>query len=96
MKTSESIINNLLIELDSLTYRSRNIKQCFESTINRKLKKRLIYEKNNIKERLNDINNLAHFLSKRSLEQISFSNLLVEKSKRALDEVKKENYLFFL
>ncbi len=84
------------MEVDSLTYRLRNIKQCFKNTSNLKLRERLIYEKNIIFERVKEINNIATFLSKRSTEKIKFSSLLKEKSKRTLLEAKTEINLFFI
>ena len=59
MKVSESIINNLLIEVDSLTCRLRSIKLSFQTTSNDRLKERLIYENKSIFERVNDINKTA-------------------------------------
>ena len=96
MKVSESIINNLLIEVDSLTCRLRSIKLSFQTTSNDRLKERLIYENNSIFERVNDINKTALYLNKSGNEKISFSSLLLEKSKRTLKEISKESNLFFI
>ena len=95
MKESESIINDLLVEVDSLTYRLRNIKQCFKSTSNIGLKKRLISENKCIFQRIKEINNIAIFLNKSSIEKITFNSLLLEKSKRTLFEATTESNLFF-
>ena len=95
MKVSESIINNLLIELDSLTCRLRSIKLSFQTTSNDRLKERLIYENKSIFERVNDINKTALYLNKSGNEKISFSSLLLEKSRRTLQEISKESNLFF-
>jgi len=54
MKVSESIINNLLIEVDSLTCRLRSIKLSFQTTSNERLKERLIYENKSIFERVTE------------------------------------------
>ena len=96
MKVSESIINNLLIEVDSLTYRLRSIKLSFQTTSNDRLKERLIYEKKSIFERVNDINKTALYLNRSGNEKISFSSLLLEKSRRTLKEISKERNLFFI
>jgi len=96
MKVSESIINNLLIEVDSLTCRLRSIKLSFQTTSNDRLKERLIYENKSIFERVNDINKTALYLNKSGNEKISFSSLLLEKSRRTLKEISKESNLFFI
>ena len=96
MKVSESIINNLLMEVDSLTYRIRSIKLSFEITSNNRLKERFIYENKSIFERVNDINKTALYLNKNGNEKISFSSLLLEKSRRTLKEISKESNLFFI
>ena len=41
MKDSQSITNNLLMEVDLLTNRLKNIRQSFKTTHNKALKKRL-------------------------------------------------------
>ena len=96
MKVSESIINNLLIEVDSLTCRLRSIKLSFQTTSNDRLKERLIYENKSIFERVNDINKTALYLNRNGNEKISFSSLLLEKSRRTLKEISKESNLFFI
>ena len=96
MKVSESIINNLLIEVDSLTCRLRSIKLSFKTTSNDRLKERLIYENKSIFERVNDINKTALYLNRSGNEKISFSSLLLEKSRRTLKEISKESNLFFI
>ena len=96
MKVSESIINNLLIEVDSLTCRLRSIKLSFQTTSNDRLKERLIYENKSIFERVNDINKTALYFNRSGNEKISFSSLLLEKSRRTLKEISKESNLFFI
>ena len=96
MKVSESIINNLLMEVDSLTCRLRSIKLSFQTTSNDRLKERLIYENKSIFERVNDINKTALYLNRSGNEKISFSSLLLEKSRRTLKEISKESNLFFI
>ena len=96
MNVSESIINNLLIEVDSLTCRLRSIKLSFQTTSNDRLKERFIYENKSIFERVNDINKTALYLNRSGNEKISISSLLLEKSRRALKEISKESNLFFI
>ena len=95
MKESLSITNNLLIEVDVLSNRLRNIKQSFKTTNNKGLKERLISENKNIFKRINQIYKIAKLLNKTNNEKTNFSNLLVEKTKRTLNENKFESYLFF-
>ena len=94
MKVSESIVNNLLIEIDYLTYRVRRITQCYKMTSNKSLRERLIDENKNIIGRIIEINKASKFLSALSNDKISFSALLEEKSKRTLEEIRTESNLF--
>ena len=96
MKISESITSNLLIEVDSLSYRVRNIKQCLRTATNPRLKERLVEENNIILARVNEINDIAKLLKKHSYEKINFKSLLFEKCKRTLFENKTEKNLFSL
>ena len=96
MKESQSIINNLLREVDLLSIRLRNIKQTFRDTRNKALKERLFSENKNIYKRVNEIHKIAELLNKTNNEKINFSNLLIEKTKRTLNENKFESNLFFL
>ena len=95
MKESQSITNNLLMEVDVLSNRLRNIKQSFKTTNNKALKERLFSENKNIFKRVNDIYKIAELLNKND-EKINFSNLLFEMTKRTLNENKFESNLFFL
>ena len=94
MKESHSITNNLLVEVDVLTNRLRNIKQTFNKTHNKRLKERLFSENKNIFKRINDIYLIAGQLNK-SNKEFNFSNLLIEKTKRTLTENSFESNLFF-
>ena len=96
MKESQSITNNLLMEVDVLSNRLRNIKQSFKTTQNKALKERLFSENKNIFKRVNEIYKIAELLNKKNNEKINFSNLLVEMTKRILNENKFESNLFFL
>ena len=96
MKESQSITNNLLIEVDFLSNRLKNIKQSFKTTHNKGLKERLFSENKNIFKRINEIYKIAELLNKKNNEKINFSNLLFEITKRTLNENKFESNLFFL
>ena len=96
MKESQSLTNNLLMEVDVLSNRLRNIKQSYKTTDNKALKERLFSENKNIFKRVNEIYKIAILLDKKNNEKINFSKLLVEISKRILNENKFESNLFFL
>ena len=96
MKESQSLTNNLLMEVEVLSNRLRNIKQSYKSTENKALKYRLFSENKNLFKRVNEIYKIAELLNKNNTENINFSNLLVEITKRTLNENKFESNLFFL
>ena len=96
MKESQSVTNSLLIEVDILSNRLKNIKQSFKTTNNKALKERLFSENKNIFKRVNEIYKIAELLNKKNNGKINFSNLLVEISKMILNENKFESNLFFL
>ena len=96
MKETQSITNDLLLEVDLLANRLRNIKQSFKTTNNVRLKERLFSENKNIFKRVNEIYKIAEVLSKTNNEKIKVSNLLIEKTKRTLIENKYKSNLFFL
>ena len=95
MKESQSVTNSLLIEVDILSNRLKNIKQSFKSTENIALKGRLFSENRNIFKRVNEIHKIAENINKNK-EKINFSNLLFEITKMILNENKFESNLFFL
>ena len=95
MNESQSLTNNLLMEVDVLSNRLRNIRQSYKTTENKSLKGRLLTENNNIFKRVNEIHKIAKILNKNN-EKINFSNLLFEITKRTLNENKFESNLFFL
>ena len=95
MKESESLTNNLLMEVEVLSNRLRNIKQSYKTTENKALKGRLFAENKNIFRRVNEIHKIAEHLNKNN-EEVNFSNLLLEITKRTLNENKFESNLFFL
>ena len=96
MYKSESIINNLLMEVDSLSNRIANIKEAYSNTSHQGLRTRLFYENKNISQRLNEIFLIAKELKNWNKDHTSFSSLLLEKCKRAIDRNKVEKNLFFL
>ena len=95
MKESQSLTNNLLMEVEILSNRLRNIKQSYKTTENKALKGRLFTENKNISTRINEIHKIAELLNKNN-DKINFSNLLFEITKRTLNENKFESNLFFL
>ena len=96
MKESQSITNNLLIEVDVLSNRLKNIKQSFKTTHNKALKERLFSENKTIFKRVKEISQIADLLNKKNNGKLNFSNLLVEITQRTLNENKFESNLFFL
>ena len=95
MMESQSLTNNLLMEVDILSNRLRNIKQTYRNTKNQALKERLFSENKSIFKRVNEIYKIAELLNKNN-GKINFSNLLFEITKRKLNENKFESNLFFL
>ena len=96
MKESQSVTNSLLIEVDFLSNRLKNIKKSFKTTNNKALKERLFSENKNIFKRINEIYKIAENLEKSNNKEFNFSALLFEKTKRSLNENKFESNLFFL
>ena len=94
MKESQSLTNTLLMEVEVLSNRLRNIKQSYKSTENKALKGRLFSENKNLFKRVNEIHKIAELLNKNN-EKFNFSKLLLETTKRTLNKNKFENNLFF-
>ena len=84
------------MEIDSLNDRIVNIKQAYFNTNHYGLRKRLFNENKNIYQRLNEIYSIAKVLRNRTIEKISFSSLLLEKSERTINQTRMEKNLFFL
>ena len=84
------------MEVDTLSNRLRNIRESFKSTHNKALKERLFSENKTIFKRVNEIYKIAELLNNKNRDKINFSNLLVETTKRTLNENKFERNLFFL
>ena len=83
------------MEVDVLSNRLRNIKQSIKTTHNKALRERLFSENKSIFNRVNEISKIADLLNNKNNEKINFSKLLVEITKRTLNENKFENNLFF-
>ena len=96
MYKSESITSNLLMEVDSLTNRIANIKKAYSNTAHNGLRERLFHENKKISERLNEIYSISKVLKNKTIEKISFTNLLLEKSKRSIAQTRMGKYLFLL
>jgi len=96
MKESQSLTNNLLMEVEVLSNRLRNIKQSYKTTENKALKERLFSENKTIFKRVKEISQIADLLNKKNNGKLNFSNLLVEITQRTLNENKFESNLFFL
>ena len=64
--------------------------------VNKALKERLFSESKNIFERVNEIHKIAGILNNKAKEKLNFSSLLIEITKRILNENKFESNLFFL
>ena len=84
------------MEVESLSNRIANIKQAYFSTAHDGLRKRLFYENKKILQRLNEIYSIAKVLRNRTIEKISFSSLLLEKSERTINQTRMGKSLFFL
>ncbi len=84
------------MEVEVLSNRLRNIKLSYKSTQNKALKCRLFSENKNLFKRVNEIYKIAELLNKNNLDNTNYSNLLVEITKRTLNENKFESNLFFL
>ena len=94
MYISESIIDDLLMEVDLLSNRITNIRLAYCNTTHEGLRERLFYENKSISQRMNEILLIAKVLKNRTNENISFSNLLIEKCKRTISKIMEKNLLF--
>ena len=96
MYKSETIVSNLLMEVDLLSYRIKNIKQAYCNTSHPGLRARLFSENKNISKRLNEIFLISKVLNNRNNEKVSFSSLLLEICERTIAQKNIEKNLFFL
>ena len=95
MYRSESIVNNLLWEVDSLSYRLTTIKKAYLNTSHLGLRERLFYEDKSISLRLNEIFSISKIIKNSTNENMCFSCLLVEKCKRTIAQKRLDQNLFF-
>ena len=84
------------MEVELLSNRIANIKQAYFNTAHDGLRIRLFYENKKILQRLNEIYSIAKVLRNRTIEKISFSSLLLEKSERTINQTRMGKSLFFL
>ena len=84
------------MEIDSLSNRIKNIKQAYFNTAHVGLRKRLFHENKNIYQRLNEIYLIAKVLRNRTIEKITLSSLLLEKSERTINQTRMQKNLFIL
>ena len=96
MYKSESVINDLLIEVDLLSNRLTNIKHAYRNTLHYGLRKRLLCENKINYLRLKEIYSIAKELKNMNKDKLSFSYLLVEKCERSIAQSRIEKNLFFL
>ena len=96
MYKSESVINDLLIEVDLLSNRLSNIKHAYRNTLHFGLRKRLLCENKINYLRIKEIYSIAKELKNMNKDKLSFSSLLVEKCERSIAQSRIEKNLFFL
>ena len=72
MNESQSLTNILLMEVDVLSNRLRNIKHSFNATQNKALKERLFLENKNIFKRVKEISKIAKLLNNQAKEKINY------------------------
>ena len=84
------------MEVDSLSFRLKNIKHAYRNTLHCGLRERLLCENKINFLRLKEIYSIAKELKNRNKENISFSSLLIEKCERSITQSKLGENLFFL
>ena len=93
---SESIVGNLLLELDSISSRMKNISLIFKQTINKDLKDRLILEHKELETRSKEISSIAKNLTVQSPEKLTLLNLLNELCNRIKRDLFYSQSLFII
>ena len=86
---SESIVENLFIELESIEYRMRTIRKSHKQISSFDLKKRLNNEHELLENRIHEIMIISKNISDTRKEPLSLSKLLIEKIKRVKIDNKK-------
>jgi len=88
-KISESIVENLLIEIEMINGRIKRLVMNYNQAVNIDLKKRLIEEYKDLSNRLKEINNTSNTIVKFTSNKISLSSLLLVQSNKSLKQVMK-------
>ncbi len=83
-EVSESIVENLLIEIEMINSRISKLLLNYNQTCNLELKKRLFREHLDLSNRLGEINSISNTICSLSTNEISLSNLLLVQSNRSL------------
>ena len=83
-EVSESIVENLLIEIEMINSRISKLLLNYNQTSNLELKKRLYREHRDLSNRLSEINSISNAICTLSKKEISLSNLLLVQSNRSL------------
>ena len=86
---SESIVENLLIEIEMINGRIKRLVMNYNQTLNIDLRKRLIEEYKDLSYRLKEINKTSNTLTKFTSNKISLSSLLLVQSNKSLKQVMK-------
>tara|TARA_B100000941_G_scaffold34751_1_gene20756 strand:- start:320 stop:601 length:282 start_codon:yes stop_codon:yes gene_type:complete len=86
---SESIVENLLIEIEMINGRIKKLVMNYNQTVNIDFKKRLIEEYKDLSYRLKEINKTSNTLTKFTSNKISLSSLLLVQSNKSLKQVMK-------
>ena len=83
-EVSESIVENLLIEIEMINSRISKLLLNYNQTSNLELKKRLYREHRDLSNRLCEINSISNVICTLSTKEISLSNLLLVQSNKSL------------
>ena len=86
---SESIVENLLIEIEMINGRIKKLVMNYNQTVNIDLRKRLVEEYKDLSDRLKEINKTSNTLNKFTSNKISLSSLLLVQSNKSLKQVMK-------
>ena len=86
---SESIVENLLIEIEMINGRIKRLVMNYNQTVNIDLQKRLIEEYKDLSNRLKEINKTSNTITKFTSNKISLSSLLLVQSNKSLKQVMK-------
>ena len=86
---SESIVENLLVEIEMINGRIKRLVMNYNQTVNIDLQKRLIEEYKDLSNRLKEINKTSNTITKFTSNKLSLSNLLLVQSNKSLKQVMK-------